>query len=1036
MAILGTRTSSSRTDHLERVVHQLEARGDRRALIRIVERWIASGTPPREVRLAEARAFLDLRLMDRAWLRLKELTDQDASDLEASVLTARMFIERGWPVRARRLLQQALEREPARKDLHALLVSAHQPPLQPPANGREVERQGSFEDQLALAERFLAAGSQLRAKSILERLRRNKGAVAARADELLWGMSGDFGGGPADPLLLARQLLPTEQLDAPDAPMDLEPVESVMDDVTSTGSHLPRVDGEHGEGESFPSLFRALPEGLDLNDFNDDSDVTSITKMAKPGDLSRMDTAEVTDPGRVGDDEDDGDDGDTQVMMVIPQSRSFREQIELEKAEAAGGETRNLRDAGGGAVQFDAPVGEVELDDSEMEFDDDFPLGRLHDGDMDEDDLLEDEDEDLIVMTRKEPGFDTSLPPDVGIKPSDIEISQIPMEVVEVNPPPRNPEAPEPPPPTTPMSRYLEEPDPRSFRSPAQRLFPLVAMVALALLAINLLMQRGAEVIRAAAIYSEVTDALSRASYRGLQESEVRLEQFQDEEERLASHLAGLALVKLMLWSDYTGGPARLQAADDLIAQADALDNDDELLLLTRGWRAYLIGDEEQAERLLMALAPDDPEVLLLSAVVAAQVGRGEEALADIARAVELAPDKPRYLLGQAKICLNLNDAACARAAAAKAKALVPDEPAVAVVALEVDTSAYVLGTASVAAAARAQAASMRLVPDEVSAEVALEADAAARRSRESLGAVEAFIAGMDQSVPPRVAGRAHFLHYSLLRAARDDEAADEAMELAVAADPSNPSYLYHHTVDFLVKGQVRSALKDAETCVANQPNEWRYQAALVWTLLAMDRVEEVRAHLEGMPEEMQSHLRSAVLSAALSLADDDPAGALALLNAPALENDPEAIYLRSLARGEQGEDSSGALLEVARELAVSSEPLLQILAPRARAAAMLYGDPARPFLLETSKALSASTDPIVHTTLGAVWEKRGDRRRAATAFDRAADLGEEPALAHYLRGQFYINPRDDSETIKAWRTYLDQDPSGPRAERARQRIR
>jgi len=1006
MAILGTRASPSRTEHLERVVHQLEARGDRRALIRIVERWIASGSPPRSVRLAEARAFLDLRLMDRAWLRLKELTEEDSSDIEAHVLTARMFIERGWPVRARRLLQRALEREPTRKDLHALLVSAHQPPLQPPANAREIERHGSSEEQLALAERFLSAGSQLRAKSILERLRRGKGGVTARAEELLWGMGGDFGGGPVDPLVLARQLLPADQLDAPDAPMDLEPVENVMDDVTSTGSSLPRVDGDQAEaeGESFPSLFRALPDGLDIHDFNDDSDVTSITKMAKPDDLSRMDTAEVTDPNLRGEDDDD-DDGDTQVMMVIPQSRSFREQIEHERAqlEAAAGETRNLREAGatGGAVQFDAPLGEVELDDSEMEFGDDLPLGRLHDGDldMDMDDLLEDEDEDLIVMTRKEPGADTSLPPDVGLQSSDIAISQLPMEVVELNPPPRNPEAPEPPPPTTPMSRYLEEPpDTRSFRSPAQRLFPLVITVGLALLVINLLMQRGAEVIRAAAIYTEVTDALSRASYRGLQEAEGRLEQFQDDEDRLAAHLAGLALVKLTLWSDYTGGPARLQAADELIAQATALDNDDQLLLLTQSWRAWMVGDEERAERLLTALNNKDAEALLLQAQIDAKAQRSTEALEGSAQAVALAPDRPRYLLGRAKVCLSLADAACAREAVAAALVMLPDEPAAAVVGLEVA--------------------------------------AATQRRSESMTAVEDFIAALDQSVPPRVAGTAHFIHYSLLRAAQDMAAADKAMELAVAADPSNSSYLYHHTVDFLAKGQVRSALKDAETCVTNQPNEWRYQAAMVWTLLAMDRVEEARAHLDGLPEEMKSHLRDKVLSAAVALASDDPAAAIALLSNPALASDPEAVYLRALARGEQGEDSSSELLEVARALEASSEPLLQILGPRAHAAALVYGDPARPFLLESSAALADSNDPLVHTALGAAWDKRDDRRRAAKAYDRAASLGEDPALAHYLRGQFYINPRDDSETIKAWRLYLDQEPSGPRAERARQRIR
>lgn len=999
MAILGTRTSPSRTEHLERVVHQLDARGDRRALIRIVERWIAAGSPPREVRLAQARAFLDLRLMDRAWLRLKEITDNDPSDVEALVLTARMFVERGWPVRARKLLQHALAQEPTRKDLHALLVGAHQPPLQPPANARDIERQGRPEEQLELAERFLAAGSQLRAKSILERLRRGntgkvgKVSVAARAEELLWGMAGDFDGGPADPLQLARQLLPADQLNAPDAPMDLEPVENVMDDVTSTGGGLPNVDGD-GDGESFPSLFRALPEGLDLHDFTD-SEVTSITKMAQPDELSRQDTAEATDPG-FGHDDDDGD-GDTQVMMVIPQSRSFRDQIALEKAEmeaTSKRETRNLRDTGAsGAVKFEAPTGELELDDSELEYGDDLPLGRLNDGDFDEGDFLEDEDEDLIVMTRKEPGAEPTLHPEIASEPPEVV-----LEVVEVNPPPRDPAAPAPPPPKTPMSRYLEEPDTRAFRSPAQRIVPLVAMVGMALLVIYLLMQRGTEVIRASAIYSEVSDAMGRASYRDLQSAEARLEQLQEEDDRLAAHHAGLALVKLMLWNDYTGGPDRLQAAEELIAQATALDNDDDLLILSRSWRAYLLGDEEEAERLLSPLQRSDAEVSLLKANIAMQSGRQDEALTLAAEAVALDPEHPRYLLGQAKICLSLSDADCARAAVAQALGMLPDEPSAAVVGLEVA--------------------------------------AATQRRSESMAAVEAFIAELDKSVPPRVAGTAHFLHYSLLRAAQELDAANEAMELAVAADPSNPSYLYHHTVDFLAKGQVRSALKDAETCVANRPNEWRYQAALVWTLLAMDRVVEAQEHLEALPEEMKAHLRYATLTAAVTLARGETEAAIALLDNPALTADPESVFVRSIARGEQGDDVSAALLEIARTLETSSEPLMAILAPRAQASALLYGDPARPFLLDTTRELADSSDPLVQVLLGAVWEKQNDRRRAATAFDRAAELGEDPALAHYLRGQFYINPRDDSETIKAWTVYLEQEPSGPRADRARQRLR
>jgi hypothetical protein len=992
----GTHTPSSRTDHLERVVLQLEARHDSRGVIRLMERWISSGSPPVEPRLAEVRAFLHLRLMDRAWLRLKELSELAPDHQEVEILTARMFIERGWPVRARRLLQQALEREPNRRELHDLLSLAHDAPLQPPANARDIERTGSIEEQLELAERFLCAGSQLRAKSILERVRRGGGREAARAEELLWGVNGDFGGGPRDPLQLARQLLPTEELNAPDAPVELEPVELEMDDVTSAGRRRPVVESD---AESFPSLFRQLPEELKLHDFSD-ADITTITRMADVDELGRAESQEITDPDLAGGEDEDEGEGDTQVMMVIRQGGpSFQDQLEVERALRSDEddeegptsnpqpETLNLRAIRSGAVQFDAPAGEVELDESELEFGDDLPFTRLHDADLDEDDgdYLEDEDEDLIVMTRKETPAEPSLPPAEVSEPSD------PIEVVELNPPPRDPAAPEPPRPTTPVSRYLDdEPSSQKFRSPLQRLFPLIALVILVLIGGGFLMQQGASAVRSAAIYSEISETLSRASYRDLLAVESRLEIFVDDEDHLEAHLAGLALVKVLLWADYTGGPDRLQSAKELLARAGALGQGDDLTALARGWQAFHLGDPVAAAALVADLSQEDPEVLLLQARCAAGLGQADAARDAAARAVALAPGSPRFLLGQARVCMALSDVECARGALEAAQALRSGDPAIEVLALE-----FAAGT---------------------------------RRPREVIAPIEAFIAELDESVPPRIAGRAHFLHYRLLRATDELEAADRAMELAVAADPSNPTYLFHHAVDFLAAGRPSSALRNAQASVESQPAEWRYHDLLAWTLLAMDRVEELSAHLDAIDPEMKAQPHYTLLQAALQLEgygrQDE---ALDLLDAPALAQDPVASWLRARVRG-QGQR------EAAERLAQALDPLPRMLADRATAEAL--GD--RSLDLQTFKAglydLSENTDPAVELALAAALEARGDKEGARLKFDRAVTLGEGIALAHYLRGQFYMDARDNMKTTAdSWKQYLALDPSGPRADRARQ---
>jgi len=174
------------------ISQSLVERNERTSLVRLCALWAEQEPLPVYVALDEARALLDLRLMDLAWVRLRELDKTQRHRVEVQSLTAEMFIERGWPGRARRILDRAVMDYPERADLKVLLERSMSSPLRPPSNARSIEREGSKEEQLALAERYLCAGSQLKARSILKRLRRGKSSQKARVEELLWGLDTDL----------------------------------------------------------------------------------------------------------------------------------------------------------------------------------------------------------------------------------------------------------------------------------------------------------------------------------------------------------------------------------------------------------------------------------------------------------------------------------------------------------------------------------------------------------------------------------------------------------------------------------------------------------------------------------------------------------------------------------------------------------------------------------------------------------------------------------------------------------------------------
>jgi hypothetical protein len=80
---------------LEAVALHLEGAGNHRALVTLVETWAVQASPTTTARLAEARSLLALRLLDHAWIRLKDLVECPDPNLEALALAGEMFLLRG-----------------------------------------------------------------------------------------------------------------------------------------------------------------------------------------------------------------------------------------------------------------------------------------------------------------------------------------------------------------------------------------------------------------------------------------------------------------------------------------------------------------------------------------------------------------------------------------------------------------------------------------------------------------------------------------------------------------------------------------------------------------------------------------------------------------------------------------------------------------------------------------------------------------------------------------------------------------------------
>lgn len=964
-------------------------------MIRLVEAWDRNGDASLVAILAQARALLGLRLMDRAWVRLREASRVAADDPEVLALTARVFIDRGWPGRARGVVEQLELRAPDHPELSLLRRQAQEPPAGPPADAREVERSGSPAQLLALAEAYLATGSFLRARSILERVRRAE-PMNRRVELLLWGLQGDFlprGRSLSD---LVRDAAPSAEWESPDhteslrrapgLPLDPPTAEVTRGDLVALGLADPAPSG------AFHGLFRRVGGEVAGPDEEGEEEVTAAAGLATRGEMRSPPQAEVTDPGlpsSAGRREDEG--GDTQIMQVIPGpgGTSLAEVDGPIHHAAPGSEGGSGAGAPGGALR-------ETLDLRAWQQSMGMEVASGEDGTTGEgEDFLEAEDQDVVVLTRREPGG-APLPPPTS-RSGRIEVIEK-RPVPEVEPPSAPSPAPSPPP--EPDRPVVLDPTP-----PAGARWPRVVALALAMALVMAFATGGAvrylHAVVAERQLDEAERSLAAGDYRGLLELAARLDAaVRGEVAPVSARALALAMVEAVLWAEYTGDPAQLERARQALGVALEKGASGRPLALAEGTLALLEGDLERAAVHSVAVGTEDPGGRYLAARLAMAQGDAGRALELWGAEDAVEADGIRHRLLRERILRAAGQEQAAQAAAERLLQAAGDNPLV-----------------MVAAAAQGWTA------EDVPARLTL---------------VEQTLRRLENEAAPRQLAELHLARARvLIGEGRSDEALD-ALRRAAAVDGGHPEVLYALAGLAVGRNQLLAARDELARCLEGAPHHAACQRGAVQVDLDLDRVESadqvagLATGTDGV--RLRSWVRIAAGGAAGTLHE-----LVAAVEADTAARDGLAVYLLGLTLAEDAasaDRAERALALAQRILSPSPDPLDRVLAARAAAMRARLGSPADAEARAQEAMLLAPSDPGVHVELARRLEGRGQRGQAGQHLERATALGPEHAMAWYARGQFWYTPGGMEQARSAWRRYLELSPSGERAGKVASRLR
>lgn len=975
--------SPAPTRFVDDVVEYLRRKGDSRGLIMLVERWASVGQPSRSARLHQIRALLDLRLMDRAWVRIREAMEADPDDIEPVILAAEMFVARGWPVRARKILEEPCARFPKSEILRDWMLRARQPAREPPANARDIERDGTPDQQILLAEEFLSTGSFLRARTLLERLKAQL-PHNQRVDDLLWGLKGELD--PSDLTLeaLARKLAPElgTGLIGDEAP---EPSESVpLEDVTATRIENPDPDAKEPE---FPALFRSFNPHLPVVD-DETGEVTSKVKMASPEDLKSLSAV----PDEAG--ELPMRHEDTEIMMVIQ--------------------------GAGVPVPADTPVHTRRPQDYNLKETLDLAAWRKHHGmaggasdlgpeSSKEDGYLEEEDENLVVVTRREaaPGAPATAraPAEPGKGPTaepapatvpEAPAARAPMKVIERHPVPEGEPSSPPAPAGSGAGRLQEQktvvlPDPSRKR----RLFVLLGVLggvipgALCLAAVAAwFFLLGPD----ARLLSTVSATLLSDDYDRI------LAERQSVEKRLATSpddpllLSALARLDTCLWSDFTGDLQDLSRARDSVARATGCS-----AVMCRLAVAELAITElrlDQARAALGHLDADRSDVLLDTALLSAAAQDRPAAQQALRQVMEAEPQavRPRRVLA---------DLYREAGQMGEAVAVLDSLPAGSLANLQV------------------RVARKRI-------------DLMGRPVEQARAESLAFV-GQLEGAPPRLVSA---MDRDLAVRLDEKSSADllgEILRQALARDPRDPSTLLLSASFDLRRQRYLAALDKLAKVVSVRPGDVQAHEAYVQLLVGEDRTAVASAHLAESRASLSGYVRLPVLEAwVTSIGREDLPATRALLDPYLVSwpNDGEALWLLGYAQVMAQQPEALATLEKAHQsLTETASANAQALKARAMATLHLAGAPGRESL-EIPILTLAPRDPWVYLILARSYERAGRFRSAQNYLDQAAVVAPRFARVQYERGRYYREVAGDLNVANdAWRAYLELEPDGARAD-------
>lgn len=583
----------------ERAVLALGARGDVAGVLRLCAAWSTIGTLTVAAKVGEGRALLQLRLVDKALARAREAVETAPSDKGALRLLAEVYIERGWPSRARPVLSGL---RTAGEDVDELWARAAAEPATPEATAREVEASGDSARILKLAEQFLGSGSLTRAAQLLEQLA-NTRPNDPRIRELRWALAGNFSSPEPIELLVKRALPAILELSA--VPEESEHTESLGENDASL-----LLEPETGAAP-FPTLFKRagpapepVPPAASGTPPEEEEERTASSAIPEAG------SAPVQLQNVAG-----GGEGDTQIRMVVGEGEAAGP---MHRRREEGGRSLNLR-------EWQASMGvdplASDLDDVENS-----EVMRLNAGDS----LIE--------------AAPAAAPP--AREP--IHSFDAPIEVIEKHPIPQ----------VEPVSddALVDDDPPTRSGSPVLRLalaglFFVGFVVVLALL--GLLIARASGLLDAARAGIDLSRVLAASDYPALVEAEQRLAEHADQ----PAEAAELARARLVLWAEYDGDHRLLEQVDAYLANPVGIDAHRLAYL-----RAAELSAFRNPASALAAIgrepAGNDEERLLLARIHAA-LGDADAALADLEGLS--APDEPRLRLGRAQVLLAVGRDAEAR---------------------------------------------------------------------------------------------------------------------------------------------------------------------------------------------------------------------------------------------------------------------------------------------------------------------------------------------------------------------------------------